>query len=127
MILSLCDTVVLNFYDTYYVMTATTAVIISSIIFGLYAANYFILRRYSNLYFGIINLLFISAPLIYLINQQSEKTVKNELANYLENPAWETWKISTLPKVMLALFALGLIMFFVNIIFKFRSKNRACA
>ena len=122
-----CDTIVFNYYDTYYIMTAATAVIFTAAIFVLFAVNYFILRKYSNLYFAVANLLFVSVPLIYLISNQSENNSKNQLANYLENPAWENWKSSTLPKIMLIIFSLGLLMFFINIIFAFRGKNRACA
>lgn len=96
----------LNIRDSYLVIVPTRAALLIFLLFFLFAANYFLMRKYVTRTFGTINLSFLVIPLLYFFLLQS----KAEL-NYSIDSHWDEY----LNLATLLMFLMALIMFVISL------------
>lgn len=98
--------VVLNIKDTYFVIVPAMAALLAFLLFFLFAANYFLMRKYVTRTFGTINLSFLVIPLLYFFIHQSKTGM-----NFSIHSHWDEY----LNLVSLLMFLMACIMFVISL------------
>lgn len=108
------ENVIINFKDTYYVISSISFGFFVLVSYIIYALIYFLIKKNSIYILGILNLIFVT---LYIFNLMFTEAVFETIPpiKYLENPI--LLKITNYaPIVMLGIFLIGNFFLLINII-----------
>jgi hypothetical protein len=111
---TILENVIINFKDTYYVISSISFGFFVLVSYIIYALIYFLIKKNSIYILGILNLIFVT---LYIFNLMFTDAVFETIPpiKYLENPILLKITIYT-PIVMLGIFLIGNFFLLINII-----------
>jgi len=121
---------ILNIKDTYFVISPQVFSIFVLAFYTIFAATYFITRKYSNYLFGLLNIFFITLPIIYFIYSNSQEDQITEISYYITHQSEMAWKTVYIPNAFKIFFSIGIFMLLLNIILsiaKFKKPGKSAS
>ena len=118
------NTQILNIKDSYLVFEPSIFAICIFFFYGIFSAIYYFTKKYSTYIFGLINLTFITIPILYFIYSNYESDQNLPPGYYLNHQSELLWKTIYIPNTLKILFIIGIVMLLINIILTLiKSKN----
>ena len=122
------DSQILNIKDAYFVIEPSVFSICILAFYTIFAVVYFLSRKYSNFFFGFLNVFLVTIPIIYFIYSNSQEEEITDVGYYLTHQSEILWKTEYIPETLIIIFLTGIVMMPVNIvlsIIKFKKSPHA--